>query len=86
MIGSLFAGIFLNPSLAEFVNTANSWTDVANEVWKKQIRPFAVGTMIIAAFYTLYKLKNSLFTGISKAVSDLKAKKDHTKEEKAQEH
>ncbi len=32
--------------------------------------------MIIAAFYTLYNLKDSLFAGIGKAIKDLKAKKD----------
>jgi putative OPT family oligopeptide transporter len=72
-------GIFLNPSLSQLLGTSYSWTDLADEIWRKQIRPFAVGTMIIAAFYTLYRLKNSLFAGISKAITDLKAKKDHTK-------
>ena len=68
-------GIFLNPSLSS-IAADSSWLDVANEVWRKQIRPFAVGTMIIAAFYTLYNLKDSLFAGITKAIRDLKAKKD----------
>ncbi len=69
-------GIFLNPALSDLVGPNNSWVNVADEVWKKQIRPFAVGTMIIAAFYTLYKLKNSLFAGITKAITDLRAKKE----------
>ncbi len=68
-------GIFMNPSLANLVNGTHSWIDVAEQVWLKQIRPFAVGTMIIAAFYTLYKLKDSLFAGIGKAVGDIRAKK-----------
>ncbi|HES60196.1 MAG TPA: oligopeptide transporter, OPT family, partial [Caldithrix sp.] len=71
-------GIFMNPSLSQFLD-GNSWKDIANEVWYKQIRPFAVGTMIVAAFYTLYNLKDSLFAGITKAVKDLQAKKDNEK-------
>ncbi len=69
-------GVFTNPSLSTFVAQGHSWLDVANQVWLKQIRPFAVGTMIIAAFYTLYTLKDSLLNGITKAVRDLKAKKE----------
>ncbi|HID39378.1 MAG TPA: oligopeptide transporter, OPT family, partial [Calditrichaeota bacterium] len=72
-------GIFMNPSLADF-SQGSSWVDIGSEVWKTQIRPFAVGTMIIAAFYTLYKLKDSLFAGIGKAIRDLRAKKEHKAE------
>ncbi|MEJ2054680.1 MAG: oligopeptide transporter, OPT family [Calditrichaceae bacterium] len=70
-------GIFLNPGLSSLA-ADNSWLSVANEVWYKQIRPFAVGTMIVAAFYTLYNLKDSLFAGITKAIKDLNAKKEAT--------
>jgi putative OPT family oligopeptide transporter len=73
-------GIFINPALASHVQAGHSWIDVANQVWMKQIRPFAVGTMIVAAFYTLYTLRNSLFAGITKAIQDLKAKKTGEKE------
>ncbi len=69
-------GIFLNPALANLVSDTNTWMDVADEVWFRQIRPFAVGTMIVAAFYTLYNLKDSLINGISKAISDLREKQD----------
>ncbi|MGD9898946.1 MAG: OPT family oligopeptide transporter [Calditrichaceae bacterium] len=73
-------GIFLNPALANLVNDTHTWMDVADEVWFRQIRPFAVGTMIVAAFYTLYNLKDSLFNGISKAVRDLREKRDRESE------
>ncbi len=68
-------GIFLNPALANLA-VANGWMAVADEVWYRQIRPFAVGTMIVAAFFTLYKLKDSLFNGISKALKDLSRSKE----------
>lgn len=73
-------GIFMNPSLADLVNGHHTWIDVAEQVWLKQIRPFAVGTMIVAAFYTLYNLKDSLLAGISKAMRDLRAKKTQERE------
>jgi putative OPT family oligopeptide transporter len=45
--------------------------DLANSVWSRQIRPLAVGTMIVAAFYTLYNLRSSLVAGIGKAIKDI---------------
>ena len=59
--------LFMNPSLAD-VPTAN----LAMEVWSKQIRPLAVGTMIVAAFYTLYNLRTSLTTGIRRAIQNVR--------------
>jgi putative OPT family oligopeptide transporter len=41
-------------------------------VWARQVRPLAVGTMIVAAFYTLWNLRGSLAAGIGKAFKDLK--------------
>jgi len=61
--------LFLNPGLADQLGP-----DLATTVWSKQIRPLAVGTMIVAAFYTLYKLRSSLVTGIKKALSNVGVK------------
>jgi len=47
--------------------------DLANAVWANQVRPLAVGTMIVAAFYTLWNLRTSLIAGISKAVLNIGA-------------
>ena len=66
-------GLFLNPELtAQVVDTAG-FIDLSTEVWSKQIRPLAVGTMIVAAFYTLFKLRTSLIQGIGSAVGDLQS-------------
>jgi putative OPT family oligopeptide transporter len=54
--------LFLNPT---FGGVAGS--ELAGELWLRQVRPLAVGTMIVAAFATLYKLRGSLATGIGKA-------------------
>jgi putative OPT family oligopeptide transporter len=63
--------LFLNPELASGLSAGESMVDLANSVWARQIRPLAVGTMIIAAFYTLYNLRTSLIAGIKKALLDI---------------
>ncbi|MDH3403605.1 MAG: oligopeptide transporter, OPT family [Acidobacteriota bacterium] len=63
--------IFLNPALTANLGDGSSLTDLANAVWSRQVRPLAVGTMIVAAFYTLYSLRTSLVNGIKKAFKDL---------------
>lgn len=70
------AFLFLNPALGDLAASGQSWIDLCLEVWKKQVRPLAVGTMIVAAFYTLYNLRSSLFAGISKAMKDFSSAKD----------
>ncbi|NOX38673.1 MAG: oligopeptide transporter, OPT family [Calditrichaeota bacterium] len=81
LMGWLFlvpVGIFMNPGLNELLaGGQHSWKDIAMEVWFRQIRPLAVGTMIVAAFYTLYNLRGALFSGISKALTDLRKAKVH---------
>jgi putative OPT family oligopeptide transporter len=66
--------VFLNPNLAAMISEGTRFNDVANEVWSKQVRPLAVGTMIVAAFYTLYSLKDALISGIKKAFADISVK------------
>ena len=70
--GSIMGWLVFVP-LAMFLNPA--WADqqsseLATQVWLRQIRPLAVGTMIVAAFYTLYNLRTSLIAGISKELED----------------
>jgi len=80
MLGHLLfvpLAIFLSPELKELLGEGNSWYDISRAVWYRQIRPFAVGTMIVAAFYTLFKLRTSLSQGIGKAIRDLKKLKTH---------
>ncbi len=60
--------IFLNPALAE-IGAESGFANLAVEVWFKQVRPLAVGTMIVSAFYTLYTLRASLMNGVQKVVA-----------------
>ena len=67
--------LFLNPELTAGVSDTQSWIDWSMEIWRRQVRPLAVGSMIVAAFYTLFKLRSSLIGGIRQAVADLQAAK-----------
>jgi putative OPT family oligopeptide transporter len=72
------AAVFLNPNLGQLAAEGNSWLDIASDVWSRQIRPLAVGTMIVAAFNTLYNMRAALTTGIGKAFGDIAKAKGHT--------
>ena len=65
--------LFLNPGLSATLGPDAGMLDLANAVWANQVRPLAVGTMIVAAFYTLWNLRTSLIAGISKAVLNIGA-------------
>ncbi|MCZ6650649.1 MAG: oligopeptide transporter, OPT family, partial [Acidobacteria bacterium] len=70
LMGWLFLvplGLFFNPNLEASLPAGSTMLDMATEVWSKQVRPLAVGTMIVAAFYTLWNLRTSLMTGITRA-------------------
>ncbi len=64
-------GLYLNPGLAAQATDTEGFIALSTEVWLRQVRPLAVGTMIVAAFYTLFKLRTSLFQGIGRAFGDI---------------
>ena len=66
-------GLFLNPELAGQATDSAGFEALSTEVWLRQVRPLAVGTMIVAAFYTLYNLRTSLIQAIGRAFGDLHA-------------
>ncbi len=69
-------GLYLNPELAAQATDPDSLAALSTEVWLRQVRPLAVGTMIVAAFYTLFKLRTSLMQGIGRAFGDIGATQD----------
>jgi putative OPT family oligopeptide transporter len=46
--------------------------DIANSIWFSQVRPLAVGAMLVGAFYTLFKMRKSLTVGIARAIRDMR--------------
>ena len=69
---------FLGPRLREFVpsGTPDDWAAMAGAVWLFVVRPIAVGGMLVGAAYTLFKMRNSLTSGIGRAFADLRQTAD----------
>jgi putative OPT family oligopeptide transporter len=64
---------FLGPQLFSTAPVSNAaWIDGAVNVWKDIVRPIAIGGMLFSAAYTLYKMRKSLGTGLSRAIKDVK--------------
>lgn len=64
--------IFINGGFAEIIAGGTSWIDASAAVWNSQVRPLAVGAMLVGAFYTLFKMRKSLSTGMARAFRDLR--------------
>ena len=69
---------FLGPELKQFIpaGTPKNWADTADAVWRYIVRPIAVGGMLVGAAYTLFKMRKSLTSGFSKALSDMRQSTD----------
>ncbi len=65
--------IFINGKYDQLVASGGSdWLEISAAVWNSQVRPLAVGAMLVGAFYTLFKMRKSLGSGIVRAFNDLK--------------
>jgi len=64
--------LFLQPELAGSAGGAD-WMAIAADVYGAQVKPLAVGAMIVAAFYTLYGLRTQLISGIGKGFAEIKS-------------
>ncbi|MFO7769426.1 MAG: oligopeptide transporter, OPT family [bacterium] len=83
--GGVFAWLLLIPAILFFNNdlsallaAGHGWEEIAADVWYYQVRPLAVGAMLVGAFYTLFRLRRPLTSGISKAMEDMKKLKSGT--------
>lgn len=54
------------------INSESQWISIAIEVWKKFVRPVAIGGMLMSAAYTLYRMRNSLAAGLGRAIGDVR--------------
>ncbi len=66
---------FLGPQLRNFLPATAadaSWPDLANAVWRYIVRPIAVGSMLVGAGYTLFRMRANLVAGLSRTVSDMR--------------
>jgi putative OPT family oligopeptide transporter len=69
---------FLGPSLQQYIpaGTTKDWADTADAIWRYIVRPIAVGGMLVGAAHTLFKMRKSLTSGFSKALSDMRQSAD----------
>ncbi len=66
--------LFINGDLTRIVTEfGGNWTDLAISAYNAQIKPIAVGAMLVGAFYTLFKMRKSLAVGIGRSITDVKA-------------
>ncbi len=75
--GGVLAWGLLTPLIAYFLHRDNpaavaDWVTELTSVWKNIVRYIAIGGMLVGAFYTLFKMRNSLFTGITRSFSYLR--------------
>jgi putative OPT family oligopeptide transporter len=65
--------LFLSGDLETIATKFNGdWTAMAISAYDSQIKPIAVGAMLVGAFYTLFRMRKSLITGIGRSISDVK--------------
>jgi putative OPT family oligopeptide transporter len=70
---------FVGPQLAASlegtgvdVTAHDTWVTMANQVWRGIVRPIAIGGMLMSAGFTLYRMRKSLGSGLSRAMGDVK--------------
>src|SRR5581483_12338133 len=64
---------FLGPQLRAFLpagSAGNSWSDLSDAVWHYIVRPISVGSMLVGAAYTLFRMRTSLVEGMKRIVGD----------------
>jgi putative OPT family oligopeptide transporter len=73
---------FLGPELAASLQAAGkdvtldtTWQGMAVQVWRTIVRPIAIGGMLMSAAFTLFRMRKSLGSGLSRAVSDVRKAK-----------
>ncbi len=64
--------MFFNNGLESLIKSGSDWETLTNAVWYYQVRPIAVGAMIVGAFHTLWGMRKQLFQGIAKGLRDTK--------------
>lgn len=78
--GGVFGWLFLMPIVLFLMSNQleglvfdSTWINIAKAAYNSTVKPIAVGGMLVGAFYTLFKMRNSLFAGLGKGLADIKA-------------
>jgi len=67
-----FVATYPKYSMNEALQFVSSPDYQISRIWLLIVRPIAIGGMLMAAMYTLFKMRKSLAAGISRSVSDVK--------------
>lgn len=70
-----FGGDALSSLVAEGVKD-KSWVDIASAGYNSLVKPVAVGAMLVGAFFTLFRMRRNLISGVQRAVRDLSGSKE----------
>ncbi len=86
--GGIIAWGLLVPIITYFVapavlpeNAASAdWIALSKSVFGNIVKPIAIGGMLVGSCFTLFKMRNSLITGLKRSIADVKkaASGDHT--------
>lgn len=71
-VDTMAASFMQAEGIAREAAIQKAWIAKAYEVWKFIVRPIAIGGMLVSAIYTLYKMRKSLFAGVSRSIDDVK--------------
>ncbi len=72
---------FLGPQLRAFLPAGapdTSWGDLADSVWRYIVRPVSVGSMLVGAAYTLFRMRASLATGMKRMIGDMRQTREQS--------
>ncbi len=61
-----------HPGMTGDQASSTAMLQTVNQIARYIVKPMAIGGMLVSAFYTLYKMRKSLFTGVSRSVGDVK--------------
>jgi uncharacterized oligopeptide transporter (OPT) family protein len=79
--GGVLAWGLLAPALAFFLHWNDAapvadWGEEIVRVWRSYVRLIAIGGMLVGAFYTLFKMRQSLVEGIGRSFANLRRRQD----------
>jgi putative OPT family oligopeptide transporter len=65
---------FIGPTLLapDVIPEEKTWVNMATQVWGLIVRPIAIGGMLVSAGFTLWRMRQSLITGIRRSIGDVK--------------
>src|SRR5262245_2116637 len=72
---------FLGPNLVQFLPpdvAADGWDGTATSVWRFIVRPIAVGGMLVGAAFTMFRMRQKIAAGLTRAVREVTSKEAST--------